>query len=136
MPGRSNWIRVTSEEALVWLCDTYGLSAYIDDHNGVRRYSFFFQGGIPDFPLDDPGGEELLSALSKLLVENEVAVVYELGATTLGRSYFGVGWAVDSSGRRINVSLDDVIRRAEEEFEAKDLTHPDDPPRQVQLLVE
>jgi len=117
--ARSNYFRVKDEQGFVEWCSSLGLSPiYKTDSKTKDRPCGFLvctdDGSVPSYREATNGEVEdidFLGELSTHLVEGEVAVVMELGREKQ-RYYIGLANAVNSKGKTVTVTLDDIYKKA------------------------
>ncbi len=117
--ARSNYFRVKDIDAFRKLCKLWNITLITDEKNPVRVGFLCHNnnGGFPDYRYEDSeSGEEFdfddfLSELSPLLMDDEVAVMVEVGAEKL-RYVTGCAIAINCKGDKCSVSLDEIYERA------------------------
>ena len=118
---RSNYFQVKSAVKFKAFCKRYDLEV-IDQKSekdpDITRYGFMVDGSIPS-GYDNKRGDwietDFLKELSQHLVKGEVAVVMEVGSEKM-RYLVGYACAVNAKGEHIEVSLNDIYRKATEAF--------------------
>jgi len=116
---RSNYFRVRSASAFRRFCRSYGLTVFNNTERGKQRcFGFLADEPIPTGRSNAKGDwieSDFLAELAKHLVRGEVAVVMEVGSEKM-RYLIGYAGAVNWQGKRIEVSLTEIYRRAKQTF--------------------
>lgn len=119
--SRSNYFRVRNPMAFRRFCRRYRVEVITKDSRGRpkrRHYGFMFYEAIPSGHTDANNEwveSDFMRELAGHLVRGEVAVVMEIGSEKM-RYLNGYACAVNWKGRRIEVVLTDIYRRAKETF--------------------
>ena len=117
--GRSNYIKVSDIEKFKALCDERSLVCKLNEETGeVACFASNDNesGEIPSIVYDDDGNNvelpNFFKEVSKLLVDDYVFIWRHIGNEKL-RYFCGYSVAINSKGKRINISLDDIYEKAE-----------------------
>jgi len=111
--ARSNYIRVKDVMAFNEWADQFDLKVGSDDDGRVCVLS------DEQWPDMNSNGEyvDFVKALSTHLVEDEVAILMEVGSEKL-RYVYGQAQAVDHKGHTLEINLNDIYKLVEQEWES------------------
>jgi hypothetical protein len=121
--ARSNYFRVKDLKAFQELCSRWGVSFMTKSESEPELVGFVCEtefGGLPSHIFEEVVGtdelkeyefDDFLKELAGLLKDGEVAIMMEAGAEKL-RYITGCAVAVNSKGRTVSVSLDDIYKKA------------------------
>lgn len=116
--ARSNYFRVKDPDAFQQWADRRGLGVFKHEehaelfaiHSGNSD-----NGSWPSYDMEADTEFDLLAELAERLVKGQIAVLMEAGAEKL-RYVTGVAIAVNHKGRVVDLSLNDVYRKAARTF--------------------
>jgi hypothetical protein len=120
--SRSNYFKVKDLDKFKALCARWGVE-FVAKHDAPWLVGFLGQseyGGLPSYLIEEDGntGEEIeldsddfYKELAEHLKDGEVAVMIESGAEKL-RYITGYAVAVNSKGKVVSVTLDDIYKKA------------------------
>lgn len=113
---RSNYVRPKNRDEFVAFLETF-VGTHIFEKDG--RVGFHSEDG--EVPQRDSEGDDRTlidcsEEIGAMLEDDEVMVVMEIGNEKL-RYLFGYAWAIHSSGRSINVSIDEIYELASLDFQ-------------------
>ena len=124
--ARSNYYKVKNLEKFKKFCQKYELG-FIENDKDKTKVGFTVdadKGQIPNGATNSRGDYveiDFATKLAKHLVDGEVAVVRESGHENL--TYVGgYAVAVNSKGRTVTVSTDDIYDKAKKAFKVKTIT--------------
>jgi len=126
---RTNYFKVKDENAWQAFCDRFEFTDIIQSNEqGEKLHGFMdesMQSGIPCVFWDEDAEGlleiDFMKELSEQLEDGWVAIVIEIGAEKY-RYLIGFACAVNSKNEAVQVTLDDIMERAEEL--GKHCTHP------------
>ena len=129
--GRSNYFRVSDSGRFEAFCDKYRLEYWTRETEGTYikspeenpkkelHYAFTSrdEGGLCTDPEPDEffDIEKFVEELSSILAEGEVAIYQEVGNEKL-RYLSGWSLAIHSSGKAVEVGIQDIYQKAKEAF--------------------
>lgn len=124
--ARSSYYKVKSKKKFKKFCQEHQLE-FIESDSDKGKVGFLVQtdfGTIPNGRVNSKGNYveiDFEEELSKHLAAGEVAVVVEAGNEKL-KYVAGYAFAVNSKGRTVVVSTDDIYNKAEKMFKTKTIT--------------
>jgi len=124
--ARSNYFKVKNLEKFKKFCQDHQLE-FIESDDEKGKVGFLVQtdnGCIPNGKVNSKGNYveiDFEEELSKHLADGEVAVVVEAGNEKL-KYVAGYAFAVNSKGRTVTVSTDDIYDKAKKAFKVKTIT--------------
>lgn len=115
--GRSNYFSVKDPEKLAEFCAKYNLESWHNNKKGLYAFTSANEGGLySDLGPDEPFHfDQFVQDLASNLQENQVAVYQEVGNEKL-HYVNGYSLAVHSSGKVVEVSIEDIYEKAAREF--------------------
>jgi len=122
--ARSNYFKVKDQDAFADLCEKWNLT-FVVDKNSPERVGFLCEnefGGLPNYRMEEEeihgkivefeyDFDDFLDQLTKHLEDNEVAIMYEVGAEKM-RYITGIAYAINNKRDVVSVSLDDIYKKA------------------------
>ena len=116
--SRSNYFRVKDPKKFKSLCARWGIEAITKEVNGETLHGFLEgndnNGALPNYRARgsvDLDFDDFCKELSKMLVDNEVAVMMECGAEKL-RYLTGCAIAINNKNKSVGVHLEDIYEKA------------------------
>jgi hypothetical protein len=124
--SRSNYFKVKSKENFKKFLDLMYDMEYIEDSEGRVGFLVSGEGGSIPCEIWDENADEYVdldfdALLAQHLQDGEVAIYQEVGAEKL-RYLVGYSIAVNSKGKRVAVSINDIYRIAQEELGGENIT--------------
>ncbi len=113
--ARSNYFKVNDTKKFEELCDKWNLRLIKKD-DLVGFLDDDTEGGLPNYAETEDGEDlefdDFLKELSDLLVEDEVAIMIEIGYEKM-RYLVGFALAINSKGEQVTTNLSDIYKKAE-----------------------
>lgn len=125
--ARSNYFKVKNPTKFKEFCQKYELGI-IENDKDKTKVGFTVdadKGRIPDGEANSKGDYveiNFAAKLAKHLVDGEVAIIIEAGSDSRMNYINGYAVAVNSNGRTVVVSTDDIYNKAEKAFKTKTIT--------------
>jgi len=117
--GRSNYVKVNDIEKFKALCDERKLVCRVNDETGeVACFASNDNetGEITSIVFDEDGNyvelPSFFKEVAKLLIDDYIFIWQHIGNEKL-RYFCGYSVAINSKGKRIDISLDDIYEKAE-----------------------
>jgi|LFRM01.1.fsa_nt_gb hypothetical protein len=108
---RSNYFQVKDPEKFESFCKNYGLTLFRCEENEKMFYGFYAYESMPDYDAEKEEEIDFPRELSKHLAEGDVAIIQEIGYEKM-RYFVGYAVAVNSKGKTVTVSLNEIYEHA------------------------
>ena len=117
--ARSNYFRVNDNDAFLKWADSRGLGVFRNKENAdlfaIHGGETTDDGSWPSYDVEGDTEIDLVVELAQHLPKGQIAVLMEIGAEKL-RYLTGVAIAINHKGRVVELTLNDIYRKAARTF--------------------